>query len=285
MEITHRMGQADALNHFEEDHITVDGVDVAVYRRGSGIPMVLVHGWVGAATHWSIAGYFLSSSYEVHLVDLPGHGRSADMGEVLPSLELYTNVVHSILSKREEPAWIIGHSMGGAIAQNYVEIHPEKVIGMVLVSTGFHFSSFLPKRVAKMMITQTMKMKGFMNDLGDFVTKYIYRVKEDYKRLRLKEAIELIRSYDVKTALNPFLHVILEWNIAKKEEYTDKPVLIICGSDDLLTPLQRSIEMNKAYPKSFLKIFPNEYHMLIITMAEEVAELINTFTMHFENPV
>ncbi len=285
MEITHRMDQEEALGHFEEYHIDVDGVDVAVYRRGTGTPMILVHGWVGAASHWSIVGYLLSSSYAIYLVDLPGHGRSGDMGERLPSLSLYTEVVYTILSELGRPAWVVGHSMGGAIAQNFANLYPDMVTGLVLVSTGFHFTSFLPKRVAKMMITQAMKMKSFMNDLGEFITKYIYRVKEGYKRRRLRGAIELIQSYDVRTALDPFLHVIMEWDISKNDQFIDRPILIVCGGDDMLTPLQRSIEMNKTYTNSFLKIFPNEYHMIIITSAEDVADIIRTFTKHFEDTV
>ena len=279
MKNTLHLDPIEALQNFKEYHISVNELDVVVYRRGSGSKVILVHGWVGSAIHWSIAGYLMSEHHEVHIIDLPGHGQSEEPRQ--HSIELYSEAIRTIAEPFEEPAWIIGHSMGGAVAQDFADRHPEMVKGLVLVSTGLHFTSFLPKRIAKLMITQTMKMKSFMQDLGSFITKYIYRIKESYKVQRLNYAINLIRSYKVDTALNPFVDVIMKWNNVEKS-YTEKPVLILCGSEDLLTPLQRSIEMNKVYKNSYLKIIPKEFHMLILTSAEVVYQAVKYFIQAYD---
>lgn len=86
-------------------------------RAGKGPGLLLLHG-TGASTH-SWAGLFpkLSRSFEVLAIDLPGHGFTAPLGRLDPSLCGMADAVRALLSAEDfQPAGIIGHSAGAAIA-------------------------------------------------------------------------------------------------------------------------------------------------------------------------
>lgn len=69
--------------------------------------------------------YFAELGYEVHAISLPGHGRS---GMSKRHINLYTfgdyaEVLAAEIDNLERPPVVIGHSMGGAVVQKYLENH------------------------------------------------------------------------------------------------------------------------------------------------------------------
>jgi pimeloyl-ACP methyl ester carboxylesterase len=102
-----------------------------------GIPVVFVHAFSGNAGHWAAQLDHLRASRRAVAFDLRGHGGStappdstgyavdslaSDIGAVLDGLDLDRVV-------------LVGHSMGGSAAIDYAGEHPERVAGLVLVST------------------------------------------------------------------------------------------------------------------------------------------------------
>ncbi|MDT8340353.1 MAG: 2-succinyl-6-hydroxy-2,4-cyclohexadiene-1-carboxylate synthase [Longimicrobiales bacterium] len=83
-----------------------------------GVPLLLVHGFMGDARAWGDLGERLAARFRVAAVDLPGHGRSA--GGVDPGRYRVPDVARDLGRVQEEvlggPAWWLGYSMGGRIA-------------------------------------------------------------------------------------------------------------------------------------------------------------------------
>jgi len=100
---------------------------------GKGPSLVLVHGW---ALHGGVFAPLverLSSEFEMHLVDLPGHGHSRD--STLPlTLEA---CVPELLARTPPGAWI-GWSLGGLFAMQAASLSPQ-VRGLVLVAATPRF--------------------------------------------------------------------------------------------------------------------------------------------------
>jgi pimeloyl-[acyl-carrier protein] methyl ester esterase len=100
---------------------------------GNGPPLVLVHGW---ALHGGVFAPLverLSGEFEMHLVDLPGHGHSRD--SVLPlTLEA---CVPELLARTPPAAWI-GWSLGGLFALHAASVSSQ-VRGLVLVAATPRF--------------------------------------------------------------------------------------------------------------------------------------------------
>lgn len=109
------------------------GEPLHVERSGSGPPMVLLHGLGSSHVHWRPIGRDLARRHRVYAVDLPGFGLTPlarRSPEVIPNARL----VAALLRRLDEPAVVIGNSMGALIALLAIREAPGAVSALVLVS-------------------------------------------------------------------------------------------------------------------------------------------------------
>ena len=95
----------------------------------SGSRVVLCHGLFGQGKNWTQAAKALSTEHRVLLLDMPNHGRSP-WTERFDYVELADLVAAEL---GDEPAALVGHSMGGKIAMCLALRHPELVERLVVV--------------------------------------------------------------------------------------------------------------------------------------------------------
>jgi len=104
-------------------------------RRGEGqaLPVLLIHGMGGnAAGFLPIARGLLRDSRRVVALELPGHGRSALRRGQAPATVLQcAQAVGSALLEMDEPAVLVGSSMGGALSLFAAAALPDRVRGVV----------------------------------------------------------------------------------------------------------------------------------------------------------
>lgn len=109
---------------------------LAYTRAGSGPPLVMVHGYLGAAAMWQGQVAAFSAAYDVICPDLAGFGDSA--GLVAPStIGGHAMAVLSLLDDLGIDRFdLMGHSMGGMVVQEMVRLSPARVGRLVLYGTG-----------------------------------------------------------------------------------------------------------------------------------------------------
>lgn len=103
--------------------------------HGQGQPLVLLHGWAMHAGIFAPLVDALADQFEVHLVDLPGHGRSADAGVAL-SLDAAADAVAGLVPARA--IWL-GWSLGGLVALRAAAGKPDAVRGLVMLAASPRF--------------------------------------------------------------------------------------------------------------------------------------------------
>jgi pyruvate dehydrogenase E2 component (dihydrolipoamide acetyltransferase) len=111
---------------------------VAHYARPGkrGFPFVGIHGFGGDKETWLMMSALLPRARGVALIDLPGHGRSADVPESHASIRHHAEAVLRVLDKYAiERAVICGNSMGGGVALRLAASWPDRVAGLVLVAS------------------------------------------------------------------------------------------------------------------------------------------------------
>ena len=118
--------------------VTVGGQDIFYfeYRVSDSVypPLLLIHGAGGQHTHWPPPVRRLTR-VQTFAPDLPGHGRSAGPGR--ESVAAYAADLLALMDALSVERFIpVGHSMGGAIAQQIALVAPERVAGIGLVATG-----------------------------------------------------------------------------------------------------------------------------------------------------
>lgn len=98
--------------------------------------LVLLHGWGLNAEVWHCISAELASHFTLHLVDLPGFGRSQGFGAM--TLEA---MVECVLKQAPDKAVWLGWSLGGLVASQVALMHPERVQALVTVASSPRFSA------------------------------------------------------------------------------------------------------------------------------------------------
>ena len=112
------------------------GVELEFSREGSGPALVLVHGYLGGSRMWSETSNYFAARYDVIAPDLAGFGNSAHL-ESFDRIEHHAEQVLAHLDRLGIKQFrLIGHSMGGMIAQHMAASVGERIDKMVLYGTG-----------------------------------------------------------------------------------------------------------------------------------------------------
>jgi pimeloyl-ACP methyl ester carboxylesterase len=128
----------------------VNGLSLYYEEHGSGEPLVLLHGGIGAGELFAPILPELAASRRVIAVDLQGHGHTADIDRPLRPETLADDVAALIAHLGLERADVMGYSLGGLVALRTAIQHPERVRRLVLVSIPFRRDGSHPEVLAAM---------------------------------------------------------------------------------------------------------------------------------------
>ena len=97
-------------------------------------PIVLVHGWGANSEIWQSLPEKLSEYADVYTIDLPGFGES-------PAIEEYTeqSLNDWLYGQLPQTCCLIGLSLGGMLCRSFTAQYPNKVIGLITISTNLKF--------------------------------------------------------------------------------------------------------------------------------------------------
>ena len=96
----------------------------------------MVHGYFGGSAQWAFEMEYLSQQFDVIAVDLPGYGDS----HALPAPHLMEGFARAVLDQLDalgiENFRLLGHSMGGMIAQEMCRLAQQRIRQLFLYGTG-----------------------------------------------------------------------------------------------------------------------------------------------------
>ena len=128
----------------------VNGVSLHYEEHGSGEPLVLLHGGLGAGAMFDPIMPELCAHRRVIAVDLQGHGGTADVDRPLRPQTMADDVAALIEHLGLPSADVMGYSLGGAVALRTAIQHRDRVRRLVLVSVGFRRDGSHPEVVENM---------------------------------------------------------------------------------------------------------------------------------------
>jgi pimeloyl-ACP methyl ester carboxylesterase len=128
----------------------VNGLSLYYEEHGTGEPLVLLHGGIGASEMFAAILDELAASRRVVAVDLQGHGHTADVDRPLRPETLADDVAALIEHLGLARADVLGYSLGGMVALRTALQHPDRVRRLVLVSIAFRRDGSYPEVLAAM---------------------------------------------------------------------------------------------------------------------------------------
>jgi len=226
-------------------------------------PLVLIHGAGGTHRHWPAELRRLPDS-TVYALDLPGHGRSEGAG--FNTVAAYREAVFGFLEEEGlEKVVLAGHSMGGAVVQDFALHYGGRLAGMVLVGTG-----------AKLRVAPAI-LDGLLSDFpatARLITDWCHgpgasnQMKRNYLQQLLAEAPVVVHGDYIACD---------EFDLRADLASITTPALVICGVADAMTPSKFSEYLAATLPDARLHLVADAGHMVTIEASNDVALAVERF--------
>jgi pimeloyl-ACP methyl ester carboxylesterase len=126
-------------------------------------PLVLIHGLLGSCSYFDPQS--LLPGLDIHAPDLIGYGANRSIDEGITLQRQAAEIVRVLREDVGRPAWLLGHSVGGAVMMLAAEQVPERVAGLISVEGNFTLKdAFWCSRIAAMPEADWAAAYGAMED-------------------------------------------------------------------------------------------------------------------------
>jgi pimeloyl-ACP methyl ester carboxylesterase len=212
--------------------------------------LVLLHGSGGDSSVWHAQLKALSDMARVITVDLPGHGQS--QGNPADTLEEYVNWLKLLIDALNLPPFVLaGHSLGSIITQQFARTFPETLQGIVLVGSGMRFE------------IQPDYLELLKHDFNAACLLSCQQAYAPGVPVPLREnGLAMLRRNGAKTLLRD-LSLCAGFDSTAWAQTLSMPCLIMCGTQDVLTPCALSHQLAEAITDSTLKLINASGHMVM----------------------
>ena len=264
--------------------VSIGDTSLAVQICGSGPPLVLLHAFPLDHTMWHRV-LPLATHARLIIPDQRGFGRSThndpERSPIVSIAQLADDVAKLLDALDiEEPAAIAGISMGGYVAQHVAVRYPEKVSRVILIDTKFS--------------ADTPEARATRADLAATVGRVGQQVLADAMVPNLLAATDAARSQPERAANEEFLRKLIgKQSIATIQaalqaladrpdmsgpmQHLEKPVLLICGSEDTITPPAVMESMEKILLQGHLLIVSDAGHLVPLEAPVVFQEAVRSF--------
>jgi pimeloyl-ACP methyl ester carboxylesterase len=226
--------------------------------------LVFIHGAGGSRTSWRLQEAYFSKAFNVMIMELPGHG--ATVGQGAQEIKGYALWVKGALDELKlSSPFVIGHSMGGAIAMELAIRFPALPKGLVLAGTGARLRT-LPAILdgIKAAFPETVRMiceRSFTQDAPA-------EMKQAKAAEMMKNSPDVL--YGDFSACDRF-------DIMDQVQTIDRPTLVICGDQDTATPIKYSRFLAEKIAGARLEIVKGAGHQVMLERAEEFNKELEAF--------
>ena len=237
------------------------------YRSGrvefpaDGRGIVFLHGAGGNGQIWHMQRRLLGEGRFACAPDLPGHGRSE--GQASDSVEAYADVVMAFLDAVGiRHATLVGHSMGGAVAQTCALSCPDCVENLVLIGTGAKLT------VAPVIFTV---LRQAPETFAEIAQGFAFAAGTA-PGLRAT----ILEFLDPRVALTDFI-ACDRFDARERIDAIRARTCVIVGAEDRMTPPKWSRFLSEKIPGAEYHEIPEAGHMAMIEKADAVAAVLHSF--------
>ena len=247
--------------------------------KGSGTPVVLLHGFCESHVIWNDLSEELSTSFRILCPDLPGFGQSKSLNDV--SLEDVASTLNSWLGELNiEKCILIGHSLGGYVTLAFAESFPEKLMSFGL----FHstcYSDTPEKKATRNKVISYLETHGVKEFTDTFVPGLFYNKSEE-----VQVSIEKL----VKDAGTCTQDTLIAYTRAMRDR-SDRchimnkkmPILFIAGEKDGAVLVEQSLQQTIDLNPEFVHILPETGHMGMFERKAETTKMVSDFLKQFKS--
>ena len=246
--------------------------DIFAEDTGSGIPLVLIHGFLGSSEMWEPQINFFKDNFRIIAPALPGFGKSRDIPSC-DTIECMAKAILNFLENKEIRNFnLLGHSMGGMIVQEMAKIAGNKILKLVCYGTGPRGN--IPGRFETIdQSRKKLKING-LKDTAHRIAKTWFIEEEKAKYFYLCE--EAGKQTSIEATDNGLI-AMKNWDGVENLKNIKNETLIVWGDQDKAYNLNQVETLNNNIPNSDLKIIKGCSHNVHLEKPDEFNTVVEKF--------
>jgi len=214
----------------------VNGINLYYETYGAGRPMILLHGGLGSGEMFAPVLPALTDHHQVVVVDLQGHGRTADIDRPLDVRLMADDIAALIDDLGLHKPDVVGYSLGGGVAFQVAIRHPDRVGRLVAASANIRRDAIYPE-----MLQQQGQMSAaaaqFMKDTPMYeLYQRVAPRPGDFPRLLDKIGEAMAKDFDFSAEVRglqvPTLVIAADADMAPPSHYAEVFTLLDGGLRD-----------------------------------------------------
>ncbi len=226
------------------------------YRRmGNGATLLLLHGYLGGAAQWDAEFSHLHDRFDVIAPNLPGFADASAMRSAEHITDFATAVLSFLDDLGVESFCLLGHSMGGMIAQEMAVIDAERIDRLILYGTGA--MGLMPHRFESIAASRERLLRDGVSAMARRIAATWFVDGE--QAYGFSSVAKLATQASDQAALAA-LEAMSKWERRSALADIDIPTLIIWGEHDRSYPWSQIEFLWQNLPHASLAVIPGSAH-------------------------
>lgn len=252
--------------------IASNGIRIHVQERGSnGLPLVFLHYWGGSSRTWNHVTAILSASHRTFAIDHRGWGESEAPPSGYGLAELAADAEGVIDALNLQGYILVGHSMGGKVAQLMASRRPQNLAGLVLIAPSPPQPMHMPAEAREMMAKAYSSREAVEATIDNVLTAKPLGVadREQVIEDSLGGAPQAKAAWPRATSLEDITYEVTS---------ITAPTLVIAGGADRVDSVDLlKAELLSRVPHAALHVLPGTGHLSMLESPEELARTVAGF--------
>jgi pimeloyl-ACP methyl ester carboxylesterase len=264
--------------------ISINDIVLHYEKCGAGDPLILIGGLTANCREWQRMLPYLEKYFTVYMPENRGAGKTTGWSSDFTIEDMADDIAQFIIELNLNGAYLIGHSMGGAILQRLCVAHPSLIKAAIIVSSFAKFpraSQLYIENTAELLaagVNIELVLKTICTRLyGNSCLSYDDFMASEFERMLTDPTPQTPEGYLAQ------VKAIDQFDGRKELSDIQCPVLIVNGTEDLLTPDVHSEELHHRIDRSKLKWIDQCGHMIPQEKPETLVQLAVDFFMMWKN--
>lgn len=270
------------MNQPQEKFITVNSHKIAYLEQGEGSPIILIHGIPTYNILWRKIMPEISKTYKVFAPDMLNYGDSDKPVDTNVSIGAQSRLIKAFMDKLNlESADIVGHDIGGGVAQLMAVNYPERVRRLVLIDSVCFDSWPIPEfiKLQEEGIEDKMSFEEFLKMMRELMPRGVHN-----KSAMTDDVIELYlipwsRKDNRKALLRNILRLNPEYTqaIAGELKHIPHETLVLWGEHDEFQKPSYATKLAETIPKTSLVWIKKAGHWPMEEKPDDVIHYLMSF--------
>lgn len=246
-----------------------------VREYGDGSPLLLLHGVMVTGEMFEPVVAPLSAKFRLLIPDLRGHGRSAELPPPYDVARLAGDVAALLDSCSMEVADVVGHSHGGAVAQQLALDHPHRVRRLVLACT-YACNRLTPReKVEGFILPPLLRLLGVRRFSRLMVQGDADLAADPALAARMEALLLANHTPQMASAVGD----LMRFDSRPRLGQIRQPTLVIAGSEDRAVPSHHAALLVGQIRGARLATLEGAGHLLLWTHTQQFLDLLQSFLL------